>query len=72
MSLNEEGLFNESTSDVAEGIVIVAGSVCWEGSVWWEGKAFHLYWFEALLTSRLEGGRGWFVISRVESMSIVL
>ena len=66
MSLNEEGLFNESPSDVAEGIVIVAGSV------WWEGKAFHLYWFEALLTSRLEGGRGWFVISRVESMSIVL
>ena len=66
MSLNEEGLFNESLSDVAEGVVIVVGSA------WWEGKAFCLYWFEALLISRLEGRRGLFVISRGESMSIVL
>ena len=28
-------------------------------------------WFKALLVSTLEGERGWFVIPRVESMSIV-
>ena len=61
MSLNKEGLFDKSPSDVAEGVVIVVGSA------WWEGKAFHLYWFEVLLVSRLEGGREWFVISRGES-----
>ena len=64
-SLNEVGLFDERPSDVAEGISAVVGSA------WEEGKAFHLYWFEALLVSMLEGGRGWFIILRVESLSIV-
>ena len=48
MSLNEEGLFDKSPSEVAEGVVIVVGSV------WWEGKAFHLYWFEVLPVSEVK------------------
>ena len=64
-SLNKEGLFDKRPSDVAEGVVIVVGNA------WQEGSTFCLYWFEALLLSMLEGGRGWFVILRVESMSMV-